>query len=115
MTDFDACRTAVGYYGVLGHEHVHWTGTEKRCDRPQSTIMQSEVYAFEELIAELGAVLLGAHLGYATEPRPDHVAYLASWRKALEDDPKVMWRAATAASKAVAYLTGKVDDRRSKP
>jgi antirestriction protein ArdC len=38
-----------------------------------------------------------ADLGIAHHPRPDHAAYVASWLRLLEDDPRAIF---TAASKA---------------
>lgn len=115
---FEAFRSAVHYYATLGHEHVHWTGAPKRLGRIDVDNLDrfgSDGYAFEELVAELGAVLLGAHLGYATEPREDHAAYLANWTKQLASDPKVLWRAATAASKAVGFLVDLADANAPEP
>ena len=54
-------------------------------------------YAFEELIAELGAAFLAAQLGLSLEPRPYHAAYLASWLKVLRDDPRTIVPAAAKA------------------
>ncbi len=115
MPTFEAFRSAVHYYATLGHEHVHWTGAEKRLHRISSVKFGSDEYAFEELVAELGAVLLGSHLGYATEPREDHAAYLANWKRQLASDPKVMWRAATAASKAAGFLVDRAEANAPEP
>ena len=87
------------YYAVLLHEHVHWVGHRSRCDR---TANQS--YAFEELVAELGAAFLCAELGVSATPREDHAPYIKGWLSALREDHKVIGRAAAAASKAVRHL-----------
>ena len=60
--------------------------------------------AFEELVAEFGAAMLGANLEMAVEPRPDHLEYLASWLKAIKEDKTVLQRTIAAASKAVSYI-----------
>lgn len=43
----------------------------------------SNVYAMEELVAELGAAFLCATLGISTYPRPGHAACSASWLQVL--------------------------------
>jgi len=54
--------------------------------------------------AELGASFLMADLGLAYSPRPDHAAYVASWLKALENDPRAIFRAAAAAQAATDWI-----------
>ena len=43
----------------------------------------SNVYAMEELVAELGTAFLCATLGISTYPRPGHAACSASWLQVL--------------------------------
>ena len=87
------------------HEHVHWTGHPTRLDRLDLTnAFGSHEYAAEELVAELGAVIAAARLGISTEPRDDHAAYLAHWIELLGEDPKILFRTAGAAQRAVDYL-----------
>lgn len=90
------------FYSTLFHELGHWTGAKARLDRELS--MQTEKYAFEELIAEFCAAFLCADLGISADPRPDHAQYLASWAAALRKDPKTLMRAASQAEKAAQYL-----------
>ena len=86
------------YYATLAHEHVHWTGAKQRCDRTFGAAGTDE-YAFEELVAELGAAFVAAELGISAEPRPDHASYIASWLRVLREDPKALGQAATLASR----------------
>ncbi len=58
----------------------------------------------EELIAELGAAFLGAHLDMAIERRKYHTGYIASWLRVLRDDPRAIITAASKAQIAVDYL-----------
>lgn len=104
MPKFDQFRDAPGFYSVLGHEHVHWTGAKHRLDRDLKNRFGSKAYAFEELIAELGAAFLAARLGLAIEPRPDHAAYISGWLKVLRDDPRAILTASTKAQQAVDFL-----------
>ena len=97
---------APGFYGTGIHELVHWTGGEKRLNRP--TLMQSksfgdESYAKEELRAELGSMMLAAEQGIPHDPS-QHAAYVQSWIKALKNDKNEIFRAAADASKACDYL-----------
>lgn len=97
----------VGYYSVLGHEHIHWTGTAARCDRTFGAYFGDNLYALEELVAEMGAAFLCAELGLSCEPREDHAAYLATWCTKIKEKPMALFAAATKASAAVEYLTGR--------
>lgn len=98
-------RDLESYYAVLAHELVHWTGAKHRLDRPLDSRFGDAAYAFEELIAELGAAFLAAHLGLSLETRPDHAVYIASWLKVLKSDPKAILTAASKAQQAADYLT----------
>lgn len=92
------------YYATLLHELIHWTGAPIRLDRPFGQF-GDEAYAFEELVAELGAAFLCADLDVTNVPRPDHAAYIAGWLKALQDDARALFRAAALADLAVAFVT----------
>lgn len=95
-----------GYYATLLHELTHWTGHKSRLDRTKSTAFGSVDYAYEELIAELGAAFLCADLGISNEPREDHAHYLASWLQAMKSDSRMIFKAASAAEKACDMLKG---------
>lgn len=92
------------YYATLLHEVTHWTGARHRLDREFGKRFGDQAYAFEELVAELGAAFLCATFGIANEPRPDHAAYLSSWLKVLEQDTRAIFLAASKAQEAVEYL-----------
>lgn len=94
------------YYGVAFHELSHWTGHKSRCARSLEGRFGSEAYAIEELIAELSAAFLSAELGLAPEPRIDHARYISSWLKALKNDRRAIFTAATKASDAANFLKG---------
>jgi antirestriction protein ArdC len=90
------------YYSTLFHELTHWTGHKSRLDRMEKSGQHE--YAFEELVAELGAAFMCADLNVSNSPRPDHAAYIASWLKALKNDSKFIFTAASKAQKAADYL-----------
>jgi antirestriction protein ArdC len=92
------------YYAVLFHEHVHWSGSEKRLHRDLTGRFGTSAYAMEELIAELGAAFLCADLGITVEPRADHAAYVANWLQVLREQPTAIFTAAGKATTACQYL-----------
>jgi antirestriction protein ArdC len=96
-----------GWFATVAHEHTHWTGHTDRTGRSGDKRVEGRsAYAFEELVAELGAVFLCNQQGISADPRPDHAKYIQNWLKALQDDRTFVWQAASKASKAVDYLTG---------
>jgi antirestriction protein ArdC len=104
MPPFQAFSENVSYYSVLAHEHTHWTAKLGRCDRQLSKRFGDNAYAAEELIAELGAAFVCAHLGLSTEPREDHAQYINSWLKVLKADKRAIFTAASKAQQAADYL-----------
>lgn len=103
-------ETPAGWFGVVAHEFTHWTGHADRTGRSgEKRVEGRSAYAFEELVAELGAVFLANGHGVETDPRPDHANYIAGWLEALKGDRTFVWSAASKASKAVQYLTGAAD------
>ncbi len=95
------------YYSTVFHELCHWTGNEKRCNRDMSARFGSNLYAMEELVAEIGAALLCADKGVSPTPRQDHASYLANWLKVIKEDEKAIFWAASRATEAVNYLNSK--------
>ncbi len=91
------------YYATALHELGHWTGHESRLNRDLVHPFGSEGYAREELRAEIASMLLGHELGIGHDPG-QHAAYVASWIKALEEDPTEIFRAAADAEKIQDYV-----------
>lgn len=95
------------YYSTLFHELVHSTGHETRLNREGVAKFDgfgSEKYAFEELIAELGAAFLSAKVGI--ELIDNNAAYIGGWSERLKKDNTLIFKAAAAAQKAVEHITG---------
>ncbi|MFC5567088.1 ArdC family protein [Rubellimicrobium aerolatum] len=105
MPPVSTFHTTQGYYETLGHEAVHWTGGTARLDR-LSRCKDRAAYAFEELVAEIGQCLLFASLGL-TPSIDQSAAYVAGWLKALQEDKKAIFRAASEAQKAVDLITAR--------
>ena len=97
------------YYSTLFHEITHWTGHKSRCDRNLKGSFASNDYAFEELIAELGASFHMAHYNLLHETRSDHVHYLKSWAKALRDKPDSLRSACKYASQSFFFVRDKAE------
>lgn len=98
------------YYATLLHELVHWTGHADRLDRGLNTTrFGDEAYAFEELVAELGASFLCAELGIHQGFDENHAKYLKAWLKVLKNDKNAIMTAASLAQKAATFLTSAAD------
>ncbi|MHA8113686.1 ArdC family protein [Kosakonia cowanii] len=97
---------AANFYATGLHELMHWSGGKSRLNREMKGKFGSEGYAAEELVAELGSAFLMADLGIVGEVQ--HESYIASWLKALKNDKRYIFKAASAASKAHRYLMEKV-------
>jgi antirestriction protein ArdC len=104
MPEYKEFESGDKFYGVLAHEHIHWTGSERRCGRDLRGKFGSESYAMEELVAEIGAAYICAILGIEEEPRADHAAYIESWLRILKKDKGAIFSAASAAQKAVSWM-----------
>lgn len=111
MPSSDLFKDAAGYWSTSLHEHVHWTGHESRLKRDgivKFSGFGSESYAFEELVAELGAAFLCTHLDVKREGLIDnHAAYVGSWITRLKSDPNAIRDASVQAGAAMRYLMDK--------
>lgn len=94
------------YYSVLLHEMIHATGHKDRLNREGVTSKKSkfgnELYAFEELIAELGSAFMCTALGFDTISF--NASYIDSWIKVLKSDKKAIFKASGHARRATEYL-----------
>ena len=96
------------------HELGHATGHQSRLNRP--TLVNhdgfgSETYAREELRAEIAAMMTGEQLSVGHEPRHG-TAYVSSWIKALENDPKEICAAAVDAQRISDWPMARERERR---
>ena len=90
------------YYSTALHELCHWTGHESRMNR-EFGAKGTEQYAKEELRAEIASWMICQELGLPYDPG-QHVAYVDSWIKALEEDPYEIMRACQVAEKIKAKV-----------
>jgi antirestriction protein ArdC len=107
MPPIEAFRDAESYYATLAHEITHWTRHPSRLERDFGRRRWGDAgYAMEELVAELGSAFLSADLELTPEVRDDHAAYIASWIKALKNDKRAIFSAASHAQRAADFLHG---------
>jgi len=90
------------YLATALHELVHWSGAENRLNRNLNHRFSTRSYAAEELVAELGAAFLCAHLEVKGQLR--HAEYIGNWLELLKDDSRAIFTAASKASQAADYL-----------
>lgn len=95
----------VKYYSTLFHELIHWTGHPARLDRLKAATF-NEKYAQEELIAEIGAMLVYFDYNFKDE-FTNSLVYLKGWLKqtSKERDKKIeLTEAFRQANTAVNFL-----------
>lgn len=118
MPKMKAFKSEAGYYSTFFHEMVHSTGNKKRLDRDFDNKTSKKDYAFEELIAELGAVFLCSNAGTLFHTRENSAKYLKHWNDRLitelENDNRFFLKASAQAQKAVNYILN-VDPEKEKP
>jgi antirestriction protein ArdC len=102
MPALSSFRSLADYHATLLHECVHATGAKSRLDRQLMNRFGSEAYAFEELIAELGAAMLCMKTG--VDGQLQHASYIESWLKVLKQDKNAIIKAASKAQAAMDYL-----------
>ena len=106
--DTEESNATVHYYSTLFHELAHSSGHEKRTNRIKTNLNKfgshTTEYAFEELVAEIGSILLGHEFNIEKTVRDNHAKYLNSWIKALKQDYTLIATAFAQAQKAVDYF-----------
>ena len=99
-------HTTADYYSTVLHELIHATGHQNRLARVG--IIRSggqfgdPVYAFEELVAEIGSAFLCTELG--VQGNIQHENYVGSWIKRLKEDKRAIFSASRYAREAFEYL-----------
>ncbi len=108
MPNKNEFKSIADYYATGLHELTHWTGHRSRLARDFSGRFGDSAYAFEELVAELGAAFLCAHC--SIDGQLQHASYIQSWLKVLKTDKRAIFTAAAAARRASEFVTGKQED-----
>jgi len=92
----------INWHRTALHELAHAAGHVSRLNRDLSGSFGTKKYAFEELIAEIGAAFCCASLGIV--PTVRHADYIGSWLEVLREDNRAIVRAASSASKAADFI-----------
>ena len=94
------------YYGTALHEIGHATGHAKRLNRDLTGGFGSENYAKEELKAEFASMFIQQELQLPMSEFHirNHSAYLQSWKKAITNNPNVLFDAIKDAGKITSYV-----------
>lgn len=100
LPDRGAFHSSAALYATWAHEALHSTGHPSRLGRDLSGGLGSKTYAREELVAELGALLLGDRLEIGSDVS-NHVAYLAEWIQLLRESPMLLYKLLSEARRAV--------------
>lgn len=99
------------YYSTVLHELGHSTGSSKRLNRDLTGAFGTEAYAKEELRAEIASCFLASDIGFNSEKNDEHnrnhVAYIQSWIKIIEDKPMELMTAIKDAEVITTYLKEK--------
>ena len=102
----DRFASSENYYATLLHELIHWTATKNRVPREcfDRYHQDKKARAEEELIAEIGSVLLAAHYG-VKGGLENHASYIQDWKQLLPE--RQVMSAAKKAAKAFEWLVNK--------
>jgi antirestriction protein ArdC len=99
LPDRASFHSLAAFCATWAHEQIHSTGHESRLKRDLGGAFGKARYAREELVAELGAVLLGDRLEIGSEIE-SHAAYLGHWIELLKESPKVLFQVLSEARQA---------------
>jgi len=108
LPDRAAFHSAAAHLATWAHEAIHSTGHPSRLGRDLSGVMESGdprglAYAREELVAELGAVLLGDRLEIGSDTC-NHAAYLTHWIALLRESPRLLLKLLSEARQAAELI-----------
>lgn len=106
----EAFQSVGAYYGTAMHELAHGTGHPSRLNRELGAKFGDELYAREELRAELASVFIMAETGIPNDLL-NHASYIESWIGALQKDKHEIFRAARDAEDISDYLLERVWER----
>ena len=108
LPTLDQFDSSEDYYAAGFHELTHWTGGARRLSREtlRDYHMGTDVRSQEELTAEMGAAFLCQIAALDTsQTLQNSTAYIGSWLKALQNNPKWVLKASKQAREAVEYVT----------
>ncbi len=117
LPDRAAFHSAAAHVATWAHEAIHSTGHPSRLGRDLSGVMGAgdelgRAYAREELVAELGAVLLGERLEIGSDTS-HHAAYLSHWIAMLRESPRLLLKLLSEARRAADLICPETPSRDS--
>jgi antirestriction protein ArdC len=92
----------INWHRTALHELGHYAGV--RLGRDLSGAFGTKKYAYEEIVCELSTSFVCAALGIV--PTVRHADYIGAWAEILQEDNRVIVRAASQASKGANWLLG---------
>lgn len=92
------------YIPTACHETVHWSGAKSRLNRDLSGHFGDNKYAYEELIADIGAGFISQEFGQPYLFSNNNLKYIEGWIKELKDKPQTLVSACSKAKQAYKYL-----------
>ncbi len=99
----EAFTSAESYYLVAFHELTHATGAANRLGGLEPATFGTNPYAREELVAEIGAAMIGGSAGISVDV--EHTAaYIENWRAQLSADPRLIVSAAGESQRRADYV-----------
>jgi antirestriction protein ArdC len=109
-----AFHSPAAFYATWAHEAVHSTGHASRLNRDLSGRMGGDAgaertYAREELVAELGAMLIGDRLEIGSDTA-NHAAYMSHWIALLQDSPRMLYQVLGEARRAADLVVPDQED-----
>ena len=104
LPDRERFTSEANFYATALHELTHWTGNESRLNREFGKRFGDAAYAFEELVAELGAAFTIGQLGMVDATIEAHADYVHSWISVLKSDKRAIFTAASHAAKASNFI-----------
>jgi antirestriction protein ArdC len=103
MPDLERFVSPAAYYETAFHELTHWTEHPSRLNWNRGE--KENTYALGELVAELGACYLMGEIGLPlADTWENSASYLQSWLKAMNADPRFIFRATAQASRAADHV-----------
>ena len=104
----ESFKSREAYYATALHELTHWTGHSTRLKREFGKRFGDQAYAFEELVAEMGAAFLCVSCGIPYDTQ--HASYIGDWVKILKDHKRAIFTAAAKAQAAMDFVLKKTNE-----
>ena len=100
------------YYNTMFHELTHATGHPQRLGRFELGANARDLHAYgrEELVAGMGAAMLGGHAGIGARVLELDASYIQNWRDTIGADKTIVVRAASLAQRAVDLIMGETNN-----